>query len=76
MQARRFFQPQTGKDEPAPKPAQPPLSADLIGQFAGEPAPAVDDGGEYGDPHAEIDDRPDFVKEDERGWVRLWPFRR
>lgn len=29
----------------------------------------VDDGGGYGDPHA--DDKPDFVKEDERGWTKL-----
>lgn len=29
----------------------------------------VDDGAGYGDPM--VDDRPDFIKEDERGWTVL-----
>lgn len=33
-------------------------------------ARGIDDG-EYGDPH--IDTRPDFVKEDEKGWTSLKP---
>lgn len=32
-------------------------------------ARGVDDLGGYGDPM--IDDRPDFIKRDEEGWVRL-----
>lgn len=52
------------------QPKQPALTTETAGQFAGVPLPAIDDGSEYGDPH--VDDRPQFLIDDERGWTRLW----
>ncbi len=57
------------------QPKQPTLTTETAGQFAGVPSSAIDDGSEYGDPHAD-DDVPDFIKADERGWTKLWPLRR
>lgn len=71
MHPKQPSQPPTGSD---PKPT-PRIDADTVGQFAGDAWGAgIDDEGGYGDVNE--DTRPSFIQDDERGWERLWPFRR
>jgi hypothetical protein len=70
------MQPKQPSVPPTGNSPQPRIDADLVGQFAGDAwdANAIDDEGGYGT--IDQDERPDFLKDDERGWIRLWPFGR
>lgn len=43
-----------------------------VGGFAFQDDAGIDDGGGYGDPMID-ENKPDFVREDERGWIPLKP---
>lgn len=67
------------KEQPKLASPTPPtkgsLTDDIVGQmldYYGEDG--LDDAGGYGDPHR--DTTPEFVKEDEAGWLRLFNWRR